>query len=92
MAVSSFTSKFYNRAYNHETSLAIEANALYTASFEDLETVSCFFDFRETKENSLQENWQFVVDFAIVNEPKSATKYIFAADIEPLHNHELLKY
>ena len=45
------TSKCFNRPTSQETSLAIAVKVRYSASADDRETVSCFFDFQEIKES-----------------------------------------
>ena len=39
---------------NHCSSHDKEANALYSASVEDLETVFCFLDFQQTREEPMR--------------------------------------
>lgn len=45
------TCKSLSDRTSQETSLTVAANALYSASADELETVVCFYDFHETKKS-----------------------------------------
>ncbi|MDV3194007.1 MAG: hypothetical protein Q8835_03070 [Sweet potato little leaf phytoplasma] len=61
----------------HKSSLVTAANALYSASAKDLETVGCFFDFHEIKD-SPRNTQKPETDFLVSRQaPQSASTKAF---------------
>ena len=66
---------YCNNAFNHFNSLETEARALYYASVEDLDTVTCFLDFHEISE-SPKNTQNSAVDFLVFTQlPQYTSQY-----------------
>ncbi|PNX59426.1 hypothetical protein L195_g059683, partial [Trifolium pratense] len=57
-------SKALKSCFSHNNSEVTAANALYSASADDLDTVTCFFDLQDTKDSPMKMQ-NPVVDFLV---------------------------